>query len=328
MSGRQENNIKNEAKTTELIKDYPLLQDYYNYKVDNTAKGKQLYCRYIIDYFKYLISEGKDVNDHMTFSKVRMVDISRYMATLRYYKTKTGETKEMGASIRNCRLAAIRSFYDFMKKSGYINSNPCDDVPNPKVKVEKEVVYLEKDQVDQMKKMIDDSPRARYTKQTRERDKLLITLAARTGLRETALSEINIADIDFEHNKIIVTEKGNITREVFIGNNTAADIKNYLPYRDMLLKGTQCDALFVSERKSRMCVRAIIDVVEKTSLMVGKKITPHKLRSTCAVNLYEQTGDIYLVKEVLGHKNVANTQRYARASVTKRRHAADIMDNL
>jgi site-specific recombinase XerC len=62
--------------------------------------------------------------------------------------------------------------------------------------------------------------------------------------------------------------------------------------------------------------------------MAGKKISPHKLRSTCAVNIYEQTGDIYLAKEVLGHKNVANTQRYAMASAKKKRNAANILDNL
>ena len=328
MSGRQENNIKTEAKTMELIKDYPILQEYYYYRSESTAKGKNVYCRYIIDYFKYLISESKDINDYVTFTKIRMVDINRYMATLKYFTTKSGEVKEMGGSIRNARLAAIRSFYDFLKKSGYVTSNPCDDVPNPKVKIEKEIVYLEKDEVVDLKEVIDNYENRLYTEPQRERDKLIISLATRTGLRETALSEINLADIDFEGGKILVTEKGNVTREVYIGSNTINEIRAYLPYREKLLKWNTCDALFISKDRGRIGAMGIYAMVKKFSTMAGKKISPHKLRSTCAVNIYEQTGDIYLAKEVLGHKNVANTQRYAMASVKKKRNAANILDNL
>ena len=68
--------------------------------------------------------------------------------------------------------------------------------------------------------------------------------------------------------------------------------------------------------------------MRRASEVIGKKVSPHKMRSTCAVNLYDKTGDIYLVKEVLGHKNIANTQRYARVSANRKREAAAILDEL
>lgn len=329
MNGRNENDIKNEAKATELMKDYPYLQEWYYSNDDKTTKGRLAYIRYIIDFFNYLKNEGLDIYSINSFKAIKVTDINKYMNSIKYYTDSKGNVKPLGGSIRNARLAAIRSFFTFLVNVGYIENDPTAKVANPKVKIEKEVVYLEKEDIDNMLKAIDDDPSVRYKKEMRIRDKLIITLGCRTGLRETAISEINLEDIDFDGNKILVTEKGNVTREVFIGESTMEMIREYIPYRDVIMRERKSNALFVTYRENpRISIDVIRDAIGRGSKAIGKKISPHKMRSTCAVNLYDKTGDIYLVKEVLGHKNIANTQRYARVSETKKREAASILDEL
>lgn len=329
MSGRNENDIKNEAKAKELMKGYDLLQEWYYANDEKTTKGRLAYIRYIIDYFKYLVENSNcDVNNVNTFDVIKMTDINKYMNSIKYYTDKDGVTKPLGGSIRNARLAAIRSFFTYLVSVGYINSDPTAKVANPKTKIEKEVVYLEKEDIDKILEDIDTNPSVRYTDGKKKRDKLIINIGCKTGLRETAISEINVEDIDFINKKILVTEKGNVTREIFLGNNTISDIQEYLPYREIMLKGNECNALFISSRKERVQPAHIKKLMRRASEVIGKKVSPHKMRSTCAVNLYDKTGDIYLVKEVLGHKNIANTQRYARVSANRKREAAAILDEL
>ena len=132
------------------------------------------------------------------------------------------------------------------------------------------------------------------------------------GLRVTALSEINIDDIDFKNKRITVTEKGNITKKVSFDNKTDMYLKIWIKQREELLGDYKERALFISNRRTRMTVRSIENVVEKyTQCIEGKHITPHKLRSTCGTNVYQQTKDIYLVSKILGHKNTSPTRRYA-----------------
>lgn len=325
MKGREVHNMIKENETMKMIKDYPLLVEWYYDNDEHTPTGKNAYCRYILSYFKSLAG---DVNKVETFAKTKQMDINKYMISIKYYIDKNGNKKMASASYRNARLAAVRSFYGYLVKAGYIKENPCDNVKNPRTNIEKDVVYLEPKDIEAMKKVIDDSKPRFYPEFTKRRDKLLITIGTRTGLRESAITEINLEDIDYENQRILVTEKGNVTREVYIGAETIKEIKEFLPYRAEMLNNTKCDALFVSMQKDRMVQNNVYYLIKKYSTAIGKPISPHKMRSTCAVNLYESTSDIYLVKEVLGHKNIANTQKYARVSANKKKAAADILDNI
>ena len=78
-------------------------------------------------------------------------------------------------------------------------------------------------------------------------------------------------------------------------------------------------------QNKRITVRAVENLVKKYASMVTslKKITPHKLRSTYGTTLYKETGDIYLVADVLGHKDVNTTRKhYAALEEDRRRRAA------
>ena len=91
-----------------------------------------------------------------------------------------------------------------------------------------------------------------------------------------------------------------------------------------------CNALFISNRKTRMSISSIEDVIEKYTkdTIKDKHITPHKLRSTCGTNIYQHTKDIYLVANVLGHKSTSPTKRYAKVFEEDKQNAINYVANL
>ena len=165
-----------------------------------------------------------------------------------------------------------------------------------------------------------------YFQKTKERDLALITLLLGTGIRVSECVGLDIEDVDFRNNGIRITRKGGNEAIVYFGEEVEKALRAYLEIRSGItpVPGHE-HALFYSTQKKRLTVRAVENLVEKyaSSVTTAKKITPHKLRSTYGTALYRETGDIYLVADVLGHKDVNTTRRhYAAMDDERRRRAA------
>ena len=137
---------------------------------------------------------------------------------------------------------------------------------------------------------------------------------------------MNIDDIDLKNNGIKIIRKGGNEVIVYFGDEVLEALLPYLEERKQIeaLPG-HTNALFLSMQKKRMSVRSVENLVKKYAKTVTtmKNITPHKLRSTYGTNLYNETGDIYLVADVLGHKDVNTTKKhYASLEDSRRRMAA------
>lgn len=318
MSGRIQNTNRIENNIEEKLKKYPIiLTDYYYSMTDNTATTKNAYIRYISDYLEFLVSEGYDIYDVSIFNKMTFNDLNRYVNYIRYTKNN-GTTIENKESIRRARIAGIKSFYSYLMNSCIINKNPCEKIKMPKLNQEINVVSMTEDEVNHVKERI------RITGgKWAERDLLIFTLGCRTGLRVTALCEIDIEDIDFNNKKLTVVEKGNRKREMFLGDDTITMIRAWIKDRGDI---PGCNALFVSNRKTRITTRTVERMIARYTDDIDKHITPHKMRSTCGTLFYEKTGDVYLVANQLGHKNIANTMRYTRISENEKKRAANILD--
>ena len=167
----------------------------------------------------------------------------------------------------------------------------------------------------------------KYYEKTRDRDLAILTLLLGTGIRVSECVGLDLTDVDFKNNGITVTRKGGNQMVVYFGNEVADALKQYMQGdRKVLspLPGHE-NALFLSTQRRRMGVQAVENMVKKYSRQVtpNKKITPHKLRSTYGTSLYRETGDIYLVADVLGHKDVNTTKKhYAAIDENRRRQAA------
>ena len=137
---------------------------------------------------------------------------------------------------------------------------------------------------------------------------------------------LDIGDVDFKNNGIKVVRKGGNEMVVYFGDEVEKALRDYLEERLGItpVAGNE-NALFLSTQRKRIGVQAVENLVKKYAreITTTKKITPHKLRSTYGTSLYQETNDIYLVADVLGHKDVNTTKKhYAAMDDARRRSAA------
>lgn len=154
----------------------------------------------------------------------------------------------------------------------------------------------------------------------------MLTLLLGTGIRVSECVGLDIQDLDFETNGMKIHRKGGAEVILYFGDEVREALLDYLDERELITakEGSE-DALFLSMQRNRISVRAVENLVKKYSRTVTtlKNITPHKLRSTYGTQLYKETGDIYLVADVLGHKDVNTTRKhYAAIEDERRRRAA------
>ena len=165
----------------------------------------------------------------------------------------------------------------------------------------------------------------KYHNKTKVRDLAILTLLLGTGIRVSECVGLDIMDLDFDTNGMKVHRKGGAEVILYFGEEVREALLDYLDERELIFpkEGSE-DALFLSMQKSRISVRAVENLVKKYSRTVTtlKKITPHKLRSTYGTQLYRETGDIYLVADVLGHSDVNTTRKHYAAMEDQRRRMA------
>ena len=166
-----------------------------------------------------------------------------------------------------------------------------------------------------------------YYEKTKYRDLAIITLLLGTGIRVSECVGLDINDVDFKNNGVKVTRKGGNEMVVYFGREVEKALRDYLELtrKNITPLPDHENALFLSTQRKRMGVQAVENMVKKYAKQVtpNKKITPHKLRSTYGTSLYKETGDIYLVADVLGHKDVNTTKKhYAAIDESRRRQAA------
>ena len=279
---------------------------------------------------------------HLTDQQIGSVtqsDLTAYIEYLTYY-FKEQDADEETAPLKPLvnhelaikrKLSSLRSFYEFLFMSQRISANVTTLVSLPKIH-EKPIIRLSQEE---MIRMLEQSAtgaglserQKTYQKLTAKRDFALLSLFLGTGIRVSECVGLNISDVDLENNAFLVTRKGGNQAILYFPEEVASVLQAYLAHRREMtpLPGHE-NALFLSMQNKRISVRAVQVKVKKYALQVAplkKRLSPHKLRSTFGTNLYHETGDIYLVADVLGHSDVNTTRRhYAAMSDDRRRMAA------
>lgn len=230
------------------------------------------------------------------------------------------------------KLAAVKTMYQYFYKQERLTHNPASIVDMPKI-YEKPIIRLEVDEVARLLDVVESGEQLTqkqklYHEYTKKRDLAIIALLLGTGIRVSECVGINIQDIDFNYNGVKITRKGGNETIIYFGKEVEMILKDYLIERkDKICKDFD-QPLFLSMQNKRITVRSVQLLVKKYSAKVTslKKITPHKLRSTYGTQLYQETGDIYLVADVLGHKDVNTTKKhYAQMDEARKRYAASII---
>ena len=303
---------------------------------------------YAIDmntFFRFLQKERVSFSDKRLYQfddsdlgRVSQSDLTAYIEYLTFYcKTESEQSDSELKPVINHelsikrKLSSLRSFYDYLFRNHRIASNVTTLVDLPKIH-EKPILRLTSDEVNKLLHQAETGEsmtkhQQAYQRITAKRDYAMLALFLGTGIRVSECVGIDIADVDMEQNAFLVTRKGGNQVILYFPPEVASALAEYLEIRNTIqaLPGHE-EALFLSMQRRRITQRAVQNLVKKYAAIAAPlkpRISPHKLRSTFATNLYHETGDIYLVADVLGHSSVDTTRKhYADMTDARRRMAA------
>jgi len=326
---REEQDRHNIMRLREHLKVLPpFLSEFFRNRADYTSTRTRLGYAYDLKlFFGFLISETRDFKassmDDFTLADLSHVTadhIEEFLEYLSYYTTNRNRedteykviNKQEGKSRK---LSAIRTMFTYFYKKGKLTSNPAELVATPPIK-EKAKVYLDVHEIANLLDEVDSGEKLTkkqrsYHSLTRSRDIALLCLFAGTGIRISEAVGLNLEDIDMSNGCFRVVRKGGDEAILYFGQEVEEALSEYLENRHQIpaLPGHE-QALFLSLQNRRITDRAVQNIVKKYSKISGlKRITPHKLRTSFGTNMYRQTGDIYLVADLLGHKDVNTTRK-------------------
>ena len=335
----EQTDVENTLRLRDVLKTLPpFCKDFFRaIEPRTTTKTRISYAYDIRIFFQFLLEQNPAFRDWSidaftvdVLDQITAVDLEEYEEYLKVYQAgdKTETNGERGLKRK---MSSLRSFYAYYFKREMIHTNPTVLVDVPKIH-QKSIIRLEADEValllDYIEHGGDDltGQKKVYYEKNKDRDLALVTLLLGTGVRVSECVGLDIEDVDFKNNGIKVTRKGGNGMVVYFGPEVEKALKNYLEVRKNIIpvEGHE-HALFYSTQRKRIGVQAVENLVKKYARQVTttKKITPHKLRSTYGTALYQETGDIYLVADVLGHKDVNTTKKhYAALDDSRRRQAA------
>ena len=335
----EQTDIENTLRLRDVLKTLPpFCKDFFRaIEPRTTTKTRISYAYDIRIFFQFLLDLNPAFKDQSmdaftidVLDQITAVDLEEYEEYLKVYQSgdKTETNGERGLKRK---MSSLRSFYAYYFKREMIHTNPTVLVDVPKIH-QKSIIRLEADEVAMLLDYIEHGgddltgQKKVYYEKTKDRDLALVTLLLGTGVRVSECVGLDIEDVDFKNNGIKVTRKGGNEMVVYFGPEVEKALKNYLEVRKNIVpvEGHE-HALFYSTQRKRLGVQDVENLVKKYARQVTttKKITPHKLRSTYGTALYQETGDIYLVADVLGHKDVNTTKKhYAALDDSRRRQAA------
>lgn len=339
---KQQTDLKNIEKIREHLKQLPrFCAEYFrSLEIRKSTNTRKNYAYDLGVFFYFLKSENpyfadKDIRNLSidVLDMITAIDIEEYLSFLESYR-KDGRLYTNKEEGKARKLSSLKSFYDYYFKKGLIKSNPTRMIDVPKIK-EKNIIRLDPDEIAKLldtaesgEKMTD--KQLVFHNKTQVRDVTLLTLLLGTGIRVSECVGLNKTDVDFNNNAIRVIRKGGNEALVYFGDEVRDALLAYMngPRKLIEAEPGHEEALFLSLQNRRITTRSVERLVKKYARMVTtvKKITPHKLRSTFGTALYHETGDIYLVADTLGHKDVNTTKKhYAALDDDRRRKAANVV---
>ena len=314
------------------------LIDYFNsLEFTKQPRTKVAYAIDIDTFFDFITTEsrseikGKEkptltLND---FDKITSDDISDFLRYCKAYKNNNGKTVTNGERAIKRKLSSLRGMYKYFYNNEKISANPSIKVDMPVIH-EQAIVRMEPNEVAELLDNVESGNKltvtqSRFHEKLKTRDLALFTLMLGTGIRVSECVGLDIKDVDFDNDRIRVIRKGGAESFVYFGDEVRESLIAYINERKskQVLKEHE-NALFLSQQGKRLGVRSVEKLVKKYAMTVTsvKKITPHKLRSTYGTNLYQESHDIYLVADVLGHKDVNTTRRHYADQVDENKRKA------
>lgn len=333
--------IQNTIKLRQLIRELPPFVSQFFRGIEQTTSSRtriayaydlRVFFHYLTDEAAMLKKEDLRLLQPQFLETLKAKDIEAYMEYLKYYHKDDEDRLNQTRGIMR-KVSSLKAFYNYFYHREEITYNPAALVELPKVH-EKPIIRLDADEVARLLDHVEAGDhltrhQAAFHEKTRTRDLALLTLMLGTGIRVSECVGIDLKDVDFRDDALRIHRKGGKEVILYFGDEVEDALLDYMDERKYIpaCEGHE-DALFLSLQRKRMSVRSVEKLVKKYTQAVTslKHITPHKLRSTYGTQLYQETGDIYLVADVLGHSDVNTTRKhYAAIEDQKRRQARNMV---
>ena len=331
--------IENIKKLRTMLSELPaFFKDFFRGIEPRTQSRTQIAYAYDIKIFlQFLLEENPSIKKSYksvteipisVLESLTVTDIEEYMEYLKYRDTDGKKISNKENAIKR-KISTLKSVFKYFYRTEKLRENIMERVQLPKLH-SKEIIRLD---IDEVAMMIDEAERGEglsdrqraYHGKTKIRDVALLSLLLGTGIRVSECVGLDISDVDFKNNGILIHRKGGKEVTIYFSDEVKEALQNYYDERVLILEESGHEgAFFLSMQNRRLSVRSVENLVKKYAKIISplKKITPHKLRSTYGTNLYKETGDIYLVADVLGHSDVNTTKKHYAAIEDDRRRSA------
>lgn len=338
LSYHEQEDIENTKRIRGILKELPpFCTDFFRgIEPRTSARTRLAYAYDLKTFFDFLKQANPELKSKKLrdlplslLDEIKLMDLEEYMEYLKCYSTEKREDLMNTERGIMRKVSTVKSFYNYFYRTERIQNNPASLLQLPKIH-EKEIIRLDVDEVARFLDEVEDGEcltekQKAYHAKTKLRDLAMMTLLLGTGLRVSECVGLNINDVDFRNGGLRIHRKGGKEVIVYFGAEVEYALQDYLSEREHIVpeEGSE-EALFLSMQRKRINVRSVEKMVKKYAQLVTplKKITPHKLRSTYGTNLYRETGDIYLVADVLGHSDVNTTKKHYAALEDERRRSA------
>jgi len=219
-------------------------------------------------------------------------------------------------------LAALRSLYKWLAQEGEVEQNPAALVATPKLPKKLPRVPT----IEEVNTVLDSA--MPECSAFADRDQVILELLYGCGIRNSELIGINLDDIRWSNELILVRGKGRKERYVPFGESAKASVQNYLPARQRVLgetRSTTEKALLINLRGQRLTTRSVGRIVKQIAVARGLSpdVHPHTLRHAFGTHMLEEGADLRAIQEMLGHERLSTTQRYTQLTV---KHVMDVYD--
>ena len=338
LSYHEQEDIENTKRIRGILKELPpFCTDFFRgIEPRTSARTRLAYAYDLKTFFDFLKQANPELKSKKLrdlplslLDEIKLMDLEEYMEYLKCYSTEKREDLMNTERGIMRKVSTVKSFYNYFYRTERIQNNPASLLQLPKIH-EKEIIRLDVDEVARFLDEVEDGEcltekQKAYHAKTKLRDLAMMTLLLGTGLRVSECVGLNINDVDFRNGGLRIHRKGGKEVIVYFGAEVEYALQDYLSEREHIVpeEGSE-EALFLSMQRKRINVRSVEKMVKKYAQLVTplKKITPQKLRITYGTNLYRETGDIYLVADVLGHSDVNTTKKHYAALEDERRRSA------
>ncbi len=355
--------ITHKQKYEDILKLMPDYVQEYVLAMEENDRSPSTLLNYLLDYedfFNWLLTEG--FSSSQTISNIPLSDLATLPldAARAYFNKVTNEEivvskhekKTREKTSVNRKKSALRSLFKYLTTQTerledgepYFHRNVMQkiSVSKPKETLNErsrkltDTIFVDNDDINflsylknEYEKCLSDRQRS-YFLRDKERDYAIFSLFLASGIRVNELADIRLRDINFKKNRISIIRKGNKLDSIQVIPDAMNDLKEYLQIRNERYGGSieEFEYVFLSKYKGKsspLSVRAIQDLVRKYTKSYDKGMSPHKLRHSYATTLMDETNDITLVMDQLGHTSTSTSVLYVHNSQEKAKMAAEAM---